>query len=492
MDRVLVGADWPAMSPWWRKQVERFIRSGRRRWVLRVGRRGGKSSTLCRVAVAWALWGSWSVPPGDTAVIPFVSVDRSEAAARLHTIREILGALGVAFEPKGDEILLPERRLVFRVVTCSVSGTVGFTSVACFADEMARWESRDEKANPAKEVMASLRPTMATQARAFEVCSSSPWGTEDYHHELFEAGESEHQVTAHAATWEANPTLTEERTHELEPDARAWSREYAAIPGGTVTESWFGSAVDKAIETEQPPPIPLGVRPLFAIDPAFDGDSSPDLFGFAALTSEAANENGRHRRVTRVRRAGAWKPDRSPFDLARRVRLEVCNEIDPSQNERELVHVYSDQHEGASFSELARAAGLSIEVIPWTGAANDTGRTARFRSVRTAMLQGDFKIPDDAELIRQFRAVRGILSPSGVERIELPRDARGHCDALAAVVLGGSIALSRTADRPATAKPALTEQQKWREAEIRKMQQRRVSEFKRIGLAGLARKAMGL
>src|SRR5262245_62080077 len=135
LDRALVTAGFPATSPWWRAQLERFMHSGRRRWVLRVGRRGGKSSTLCRLAVAVALWGGWHVPPGDVAVIPFGSVDRDEAAARLRTIAAILHALGVAFDERGDEIELRDRRLVFRVVTCSVRGTVGFTSVAVFADE---------------------------------------------------------------------------------------------------------------------------------------------------------------------------------------------------------------------------------------------------------------------------------------------------------------------------------------------------------------------
>jgi hypothetical protein len=55
LDAALVKAGWPATSPWWRAELERFIRSGKRRWVIRVGRRGGKSSTLCRVAICQAI-----------------------------------------------------------------------------------------------------------------------------------------------------------------------------------------------------------------------------------------------------------------------------------------------------------------------------------------------------------------------------------------------------------------------------------------------------
>ena len=66
LDATLVLAGFPPTSPWWRSRIARFLTSGRSRWVLRVGRRGGKSSTLSRLLVAWMLWGPWTIPPGDT------------------------------------------------------------------------------------------------------------------------------------------------------------------------------------------------------------------------------------------------------------------------------------------------------------------------------------------------------------------------------------------------------------------------------------------
>ena len=66
MDAALVLAGFPPTSPWWRSRIEAFLRSGKPRWVLRKGRRGGKSSTLSRLLTAWILWGPWTIPPGDT------------------------------------------------------------------------------------------------------------------------------------------------------------------------------------------------------------------------------------------------------------------------------------------------------------------------------------------------------------------------------------------------------------------------------------------
>ena len=241
LDAVLVKAGFPATSPWWRQEIERFFRARKRRWVIRAGRRAGKSSTLCRIAVCWALTGSWHVPVGDTAVVPFISLDRDEASGRIRTIGEILTALGVAHEPTSDEIYLPSRRLKFSVKTCSVRA-VGFTSVAIFADEMARWTSRDDSANPAREVMGSLRPSLATQPNGFEVCSSSPWSTVDYHAELFAQGDNDNQCVSFAATWTANPTISEADTYALEPDERLRLREYAAIPSAELSSA-FNTAV---------------------------------------------------------------------------------------------------------------------------------------------------------------------------------------------------------------------------------------------------------
>lgn len=252
LDAVLVKAGFPATSPWWRAQIERFFRSRRRRWVIRAGRRAGKSSTLCRLAACWALAGPWSVPLGDTAVIPFVSLDRDEAAGRIRTISEILTALGVPHEPTSDEIYLPSRRLKFSVKTCSVRA-VGFTSVAIFADEMARWTSRDDSANPAREVMGSLRPTAATQPFAFEVCSSSPWSTVDYHAELFSQGDTDYQLTSFAATWTANPTISEADTYGLEPDENTRLREYAAIPSTILSKIYFAPESITAARTRKIP-----------------------------------------------------------------------------------------------------------------------------------------------------------------------------------------------------------------------------------------------
>ncbi len=489
LDALLVAHGFPRTSPWWRARIERFFRSGRRRWILRVGRRGGKSSTICRLAVAWVLWGPWVVPPGDTAIVPIVSVDRSEATGRVRTIEAILSAIGVRHEVRGSEVEVPERRAKFAVKTCSTTGTVGFTSVLIIADEQAIWESRDTAANPAREVMASLRPSAATQPYAFELAVSAPWGLDDLHAELFAQGDNEYQVVDHATTWEANPTITEEHTRELAPDPKEWSRAYAAIPSESVQADWFGLALERAAaEPRCLEPFQPWVRYTVAIDPAF----ARDHFGWAVISSRSLPPDPRNpereRRMTRIHTAGAWRVDRSPLEMAMRVRSELCEPWQVGSN-----GVFTDQFEGFSFSELARQAGVLLHVVPWTGGTGETSQLARYKAVRLAMLEGCLQLPAvlhgpdgprEDGLASELRRVAGQLLPSGGERIILPRSRKdGHMDSVSAAVMACSVALERSPQPEEYELPAQPESNSWRAAEAEKIAAKRRAEWRKPGQA---------
>lgn len=485
-DAELVAVGWPPMSPWWLSKVERFARSRRRRWVPRVGRRGGKSSTLSRVATCWGLFGEWTVPPGDTAIIPFVSIDRGEAAERLKTIRSILDVLGVEYHVRGDRIDVPHRNMAFRVATCSVGGTVGFTSVAVFADEMARWESKETSANPAKEVMGSLRPTMATQPEAFEVDSSSPWTTDDYHAVLFDAGDDDHQLVDHGTTWEANPTLTEDETRRLEPDERTWTREYAAVPSSGIENDWFGDAAcDPTFTADEFPGLRNGMRPVFTIDPAF----ANDYFGYSVVTSEPA-QDGSPKRLTCVQNSGSIRPEGEPRQMLEWVRDNVfLKAAQDASNDNDRITVYTDQAEFYSLREVARQLDINLQLVTWTGGEHEKSKATRFRQVRTAMRGGEVRIRAGGELYRQFRSVKGVLLPSGNERIEYKRTGQGHCDELSAVMMGLSVALEQPACAALPVVPVRSRDNpvEWRAKAEREVQERRQREWKRSPMQVLRR-----
>ncbi len=397
LDAALVAAGFPPTSPWWRAQLERFMRSGRRRWVIRAGRRAGKSSTLCRLAVAWALWGSWAVPPGDVAVIAFVSIDRDEAGARLRTIATILRTLGVAFAERGDELELPERSVVFRVVTCSIRGVVGFTSIAVFEDEMARWESRDPAANPAREVSAGLRPTMATQPTAFEVAVSSPWGTDDYHAELYDAGDTDHQVTSFGATWECNPTISEAATHDFEPDPRIWSREYAAVPGATVSAALDSNDIGATFARQLLGSLAGGFVTIDAS--SLRGDAFTWIAGRETDQGELA-----------VLEVGGWEGE----ELRHVSMATIVETIANKAKEHGARRVFGDQREEAALRELFAQQELQLVTFAWSEPSKDESVMLLRRMMREAKLS----LCEHATMRRELTSMKARLVPSGRTRYE--------------------------------------------------------------------------
>ena len=243
LDVVLTKKGFPPTSDWWRNTFRRWYSSKKKQLCIRAGRRGGKSSSLCRLAVCEALYGEHDIPPGDIGVVAIVSTRRTEALERLRTIRAILDALGEKYTAKVESIELHDRSVVFSVFTASVAGVSGFTGIFVLCDEVAKWRDASTGANPAKEVIASIRPTLLTQRNAKIVLSSSPMGKKDAHALEYAKGETSLQCIGFAETWIANPSVTEDDTHVLEPNPLIWAREYAAIPQDEDEDSIITSAM---------------------------------------------------------------------------------------------------------------------------------------------------------------------------------------------------------------------------------------------------------
>ncbi|GMV19952.1 MAG: hypothetical protein AMXMBFR56_81760 [Polyangiaceae bacterium] len=404
LEAELVRQGFHPLSPWWRAQLERFVRAlagGRRgaaaaicrRWVIRAGRRAGKSSSLCRLAVAWALFGAWAIPAGDVAVVAFVSVSKDEAAARLRTIGAILRALGETYEERDGEIeLTGSRHVLFKTFAATTKATVGFTSIAVFGDEVSRWESRDTAANPAAEVFGSLLPTLASQPFGFAVVCSSPWSTDDYHAQLFDAGDTDHQIVSFATTWAANPTISEDRTHELEPDHRVWSREYAAEPGLAVSAALDASDVLACYGRALPAKLRGG---FVAIDPS-------SLRGDEFTYSAGRTVEGDGLAVLEV---GGWgAKDQRHVSLA-----SIVDTIAKRAQHWGTRTVFSDQREAAALEELFGQRGIRLQVFTWSEPSKDDAVMLLRRMMRERRLWLCEHAPMRTELVQ----MKARLAPSG-------------------------------------------------------------------------------
>lgn len=414
LDRALVAAGFPATSQFFLDFAHDFLTSGCRQAVLRVGRRGGKSSTMCRLAVVSQLWGEHKVPPGDTGLAIFVSVSREEAGSRIKTIEAILRALRIGFHPIESGIELDATPFAFKSVACTIAGTSGGTGTFCSADEVAKARNADG-VNPMREVIASLRPTMATQPNARMYLVSSPMGPLDAHFDAFEAGNSEFQRVYHAPTWVANPTITEAETHALEPDPSLWSREYAAIPASEVDEAMFNSAELKAITTSATElPFEPDADCCAAIDPAFRGDIFALVVGMRSRGSK----------LVRIAAVREWQGSKAN-PLAPETTLKAVAAVLKAYG---ISSVFSDQHSADALVEIGTRVGLRII----TEATTQASKLEDFESLRVQVRAGELELVDVSSLRSDLLNVRRRITRNGVT-IELPRVGGRHSDTAVAV-----------------------------------------------------------
>ncbi len=405
-DDTLERAGFHRMSSWWRREIERFLRSGRRRWVIRVGRRGGKSTSLCRLFIAWARSGLWRIPPGEVAIIPIVSKDMSEAADRVTNLEEILKKLGYVekedYKSTGYTIEMLKERLEFRVYANKV--IVGPTAIAFFGDEVAHWESGETAKNHAKKIMSAVRPTMASQPLSFEVLSSAPWGSTDYHYALFEKGEEdpeEPQICSYAPTWVANDNfISEARTRQIEPDVKEWEIAYKAIPGATVTSAFDRNLVlacfrqnFKGRRNEQG---------YVSLDPSeLREDAFAAIAGYTTDKGELLVEH------IEGWEADAIGPD-TDYDT-------ICSSVTALATRFQTGEVYGDQCEQTSIKGLLGRRNKHYIPIPWTRQSKHDAITLLRRLMRTGRL---LIFVEHDKLKKELLECKAEKTPSGDTRYE--------------------------------------------------------------------------
>ncbi len=275
---------WPPMSPWWRKVVGRVYFFDKPEIVARVGRRGGKSTTLCRVAVYEAVYAKHRDSASERGYFAIISAERAQAQERLLTCARILGVIGIECKITKDMIDLAGINRGIRVFTASVSGVVSFTCIGALCDEEAHWRDKDAERNPAPEVLKNLRPTMLTNAKTARLWHlSAPYSVFDEHYAAFERGtNATFQTCVYAPTWIANPSETEETTRKREPDDQTWQCQYKAIPLPSEENTFFpADQIDLATKLGLPALLPETIFHVAGGDFAFRRNSSALVVGKA-------------------------------------------------------------------------------------------------------------------------------------------------------------------------------------------------------------------
>jgi hypothetical protein len=149
----------------------------REAWLV-VGRRGGKSLIASLVAVFLAAFKDYSayLKPGEVGTIAVIAADRRQARTILRYVDGFLRlpVLNTKIRNATQESIELDNRVVIEVHTASFRSVRGYTLLAVIADEIAFWRS-EESANPDTEIIASVRPGLATIPNSLLLCISSPY-----------------------------------------------------------------------------------------------------------------------------------------------------------------------------------------------------------------------------------------------------------------------------------------------------------------------------
>lgn len=201
---------------------------------LAVGRRGGKSQCAALVAAYEAAFRDYSdrLAPGEVATVMVLAADRRQARTVMRYISGLIDS-----NPMLKRMVLREdresielaNRTVIEVHTASYRAVRGYSVACCICDEVAFWRSEDS-ANPDYEIIAALRPAMATLDGKL-VALSSPYAKRG---ELWRAhkrhyGSPSPVLVAQAASRTMNPKLPQRVVDDaLARDPEAARAEYLA------------------------------------------------------------------------------------------------------------------------------------------------------------------------------------------------------------------------------------------------------------------------
>lgn len=257
----------------------------REAWLV-CGRRAGKSRVAAVCAVYLATCRTFALAPGEKAVVMVIATDTRQARVVHRYIAGLLRSTPVLAQliaRATRSAIELTNGLIIEIHTASFRSVRGYTVVAAILDEIAYWPT-DDASDPDTEILAAIRPAMATVPGALLVGLSSPYRRAG---ELWRAyrqhyGQDASDVLViQAPTRVLNPTVPQSVIDrallEDAPRARAeYLAEFRSDVDSYISAAVVQACVDVGV-TERPPRPPWRYH-AFA-DPA--GGSGADSFTLA-------------------------------------------------------------------------------------------------------------------------------------------------------------------------------------------------------------------
>ena len=204
-------------------------------WLV-CGRRAGKSFILALVATFLATFRDYRpyLTPGERATILVIATDRKQARTIFRYIRGLMTLVPMLARMIERETATGfdlDNSVTIEIGVASFKSVRGLTLVAALCDEIAFWPT-DDASEPDYEILAALRPAMATIPGAMLLCASSPYARRgalwDAHRRHF-GRDHDPILVWQADTRTMNPSVPQSVIDEAtERDPASASAEYGA------------------------------------------------------------------------------------------------------------------------------------------------------------------------------------------------------------------------------------------------------------------------
>lgn len=377
-------------------------------WLV-VGRRGGKSIILALIAVYLAVFKDWRshLTPGERGTVMLLAADRRQARVLLRYIKSLVldtELLRPLVERETQDGIDLSNRISIEVHTSNFRNVRGYTIIAALCDELAFWFD-ENSANPDEEVIAAVRPGMATVPGAVLIGASSPYARRGVLWREFDRGYG--RDDARALVWQGhttsmNPSVPEAVIREAyDRDPASAAAEYGAEFRSDVSgflDAELIAAVTRDGARELPPREGVGYK-AFA-DPSGGRD---DAFTLAIGHLEGG------RQVVDLCRA--WPAPFSPE--------AVVDEAVGVLRRYRVHEVRGDAYAAAWVREAFQSRGVRYLTA-------DRPKGELYLEALPAFTEGSAELPDDPALTRELLSLERRTGRTGRDRVDHPP--RGHDD----------------------------------------------------------------
>lgn len=380
-------------------------------WVV-VGRRGRKSAVASMLAVYMAVWGEWPRAAGETVRVLVVAVTRDQAKIIRSYAEAILQshpALARRVKSTDAESITLTNGIVIQCVANSFRSIRGPTVVCAILEEIAFWYS-DDSANPDREILRAIRPSMLTVPGALILGISSPYARRGLLYEKYRKhfGKDGSRVLVWKASTEimhpaVDPEIIREAYEEDEAAARA---EYGAEFRNDI-ESFVSREIVEACVSEGLRERPFALRTKYVafIDPSGGSSDSMTL---------AIGHGEQDRAVLDVLRE--VKPPFSPEDVVR--------EFAAVLKSYRISRASGDRYGGEWVVDAFKKHQITYE-------ANAEPKSDLYRDLLPLLNSGKADLLDNDKLINQIANLERRTARSGKDSID--HAPRAHDDLANAV-----------------------------------------------------------